>query len=53
MDILIAVFSIILGVFLIALMFVFSKALTARIITGKWPHEDEESKAIYDHLLHL
>jgi hypothetical protein len=29
---------------------VFFRALTARLLTGKWPHEDEEAKNIFDHL---
>lgn len=29
---------------------VFLRALSARLMTGKWPHEDEVAKAIFDKL---
>jgi hypothetical protein len=29
---------------------VFFRALTARLLTGKWPHEDKEAKGIFGYL---
>jgi hypothetical protein len=45
--------TVILVVLMIAAMFfvaAFLRALTARLATGKWPHQDERSKRIYDRL---
>lgn len=28
----------------------FTRALTAKLMTGKWPHQSEESKDIFDSL---
>ena len=43
-------FSLVFGILLCMSGVVFSKALTARYMTGKWPHESDDSKAIYDSL---
>ena len=40
-----------IGVVLVALVLVaFSRALTARLCTGKWPHQSQESLRIYRRL---
>jgi len=32
------------------ILWVFLRALSVRIMSGKWPHEDEKAKALFDTL---
>lgn len=42
--------QIILAIFLAIIGVLFLRAVTARVVTGKWPHQSEASKRIYDSL---
>lgn len=38
------------GVLILLVGLAFLRALTAKLCTGKWPHEDAQAKSIYDNL---
>lgn len=51
MEVIITVSGIVLGLIIAFLLVSFSRALAARLTTGKWPHQSEASKKIYDGLI--
>lgn len=42
--------QIVLAIFLAIIGVLFLRAVTARVVTGKWPHQSEASRNIYQRL---
>lgn len=42
------IFAVLLSLLLIVVVCIFMRAVTAKLLTGKWPHEDELAKEVYD-----